>query len=359
MKFYVRYFIGLLTSYAVLRLILPYFEPHVSKKGEENYLSAEPTIVVISHLVHAGSDTFIRNFSEETEEIYYRRRPFVVEPYFYNVMIIPKEACDESTSVVILVHSFHTKTAVREAIRTTWGSVARSPNPYWPSLGHLNHTLRLYFVLGIHKDHGLNDLMIEENAKHGDIIMGNFYDSYANMTLKSLLGLKFLVEFCNFPRFLIKSDDDMFLNLPGILNFLQEIPFSRFITGPLCVHSKVYRTGKWKLSKEEFPFDHYPPYYAGSTYIISRDLWQELFNLSFYVPRIHIDDVYITGILAEILNVTKVKRDGFAFWNSRPASICDIKTSKVLTSTKMKVEDMQNIWKSLTDNSDCLTTIPS
>ena len=72
------------------------------------------------------------------------------------------------------------------------------------------------------------------------------------MTLKSLLGLKLVSEKCRRVDYLLKTDDDMIVNMPHLVDMLSDIRAnngSRFIVGPLNVGSRVYRQGKWKMSK--------------------------------------------------------------------------------------------------------------
>lgn len=284
-----------------------------------------------------------------TEETFYRKRPYVVNKFIYDVLITPRKACSVDGDIVILVHSEHSEVKVRQAIRETWGSLALNAahTSTWPQDGNLKLSFVLFFIFGAKKDEGLNDLIQEENETYGDMIQGNFIDSYTNMTLKSLLGLKFVSEFCSSAKYLLKSDSDMFINLPYLTQFLNDNPFNKSILGPICVNSKVYRNGKWAIGKRDFPFETYPTYDAGSAYIISKDLWKDMFHISDYVPHIYIDDVYITGILGRILNVTHIVQPGFAYWTSRNYKVCDIQQNIVFTITNLKYKDIRKIWETL------------
>jgi hypothetical protein len=128
------------------------------------------------------------------------------------------------------------------------------------------------------------------------------------MTLKSLLDLKFVVERCPLVEYVLKSDDDMIINCRISLtcSFQGNAP-TRSRHGSAERRIARIRTGLWKLSKEEFPFDRFPPYESGSAYVISGDVIGELFDTAEYVPPIFIDDVYITGILGRIVGIQHVK----------------------------------------------------
>jgi len=293
--------------------------------------------------------------TKEQEEQFYRRRPYPVNRYLHRVLLEPRRLCPPGTRMVVLVHSHHPHKDRREAIRSTWGDAARTGS--WPNENRTRSCagLRLAFVFGLHRDPGLNDLVAEELARHDDVVQGDFADSYQNMTLKSLLDLKVVDERCPGVRYLLKTDDDMVVNLPYLLDLLDHTHanLSRSIMGPLNVGSRVYRHGKWKLTKSEFPFDHFPPYESGSAYVITGDLIHELFVTAEYVPHIYVDDVYVTGILGRILNVRHVQQRGFAFWTDKPPSACDLRLNRVVTGTKMSPPNLINLWKQLKLNAPC------
>lgn len=65
------------------------------------------------------------------------------------------------------------------------------------------------------------------------------------------------------------------------------------------------RSGRWKVTNEEFSRPYYPKYCSGSSFILSTDLSAEFVNISKYVPFVWVDDAYLTGLLTEALgNVT-------------------------------------------------------
>jgi len=292
---------------------------------------------------------------KEQEDLFYRRRPHPVNRYLHRVLLEPVRLCLPDVRMVVLIHSHHPHKDRRAAIRSTWGQAVLTG--IWPNEKQTRSCagLRLAFVFGLHRDPGLNDLVAEEHARHDDVIQGDFADSYQNMTLKSLLGLKVVDERCPGVRYLLKTDDDMVVNLPYLLDLLDHTHanLSRSIMGPLNVGSRVYRHGKWKLSKSEFPFDHFPPYESGSAYVITGDLIHELFVTAEYVPHINVDDVYVTGILGRILGVKHVRQRGFAFWTDKPPSACDLRMNRVVTGTKMSPLNLISLWNHLKLNAPC------
>ena len=293
----------------------------------------------------------------KTERMYFRKRPTKVNPYKHQLLLVPTQLCDAKTVMVILVHSATRHVAQRLAIRETWGDAASTG--HWPNEQQKNGSfagLRLAFVLGL-QDDALNRAVRQEHARYNDIVQGDFIDHYHNMTLKSLLGLKIVDERCPGVRYLLKTDDDMIVNLPYLLRLLTNKRLQRSIMGPVNVASRVHRSGKWKLTKDEFPFPFYPPYESGSAYVITGDLIHELFVTAEYVPHIFVDDVYVTGILGRILGVNHVMQSGFAFYHSRPPSVCDIVLNRVVAGTKMTPSTLRNLWRYL-HSPTCPVSIP-
>ena len=73
--------------------------------------------------------------------------------------------------------------------------------------------------------------VVEESRTYGDILQEDFVDSYMNLTLKSVMGLKWASTYCSQTQYLLKTDDDIFVNVPVLLTYLQEASKTRWITG--------------------------------------------------------------------------------------------------------------------------------
>lgn len=73
--------------------------------------------------------------------------------------------------------------------------------------------------------------VVEESRAHGDILQEDFVDSYLNLTLKTVMGLKWGSQHCRSAKYFMKTDDDMFINLPAIMTYLTEAKRERWITG--------------------------------------------------------------------------------------------------------------------------------
>ncbi|NXR67146.1 B3G5B glucosaminyltransferase, partial [Rhadina sibilatrix] len=66
--------------------------------------------------------------------------------------------------------------------------------------------------------------LLAESRQHGDILQGDFGDTYANLTLKTLLLLRWARACCGGAPFLLKADDDVFVNVPAVATYLAAWP---------------------------------------------------------------------------------------------------------------------------------------
>jgi len=330
--------------------------PTMTRIDHADDLPTKPTVNIRSVLVSSTTITVSRIQSRLlTEQEYYSRRPHKVNEYRHNSVLLPSGLCRPDTFMLILVHSSPTNLDRREAIRVTWGDAVLKRT--WPNTNQQTVSMigrvSLAFVIGLHNNETVNHAIWQEHARHNDIVQGDFIDHYHNMTLKSLLDLKVAETHCSGVQYLLKSDDDMIVNLPYLLDILVDKPLRRSFMGPYNHRSRVYRVGVWNLTPEEFPFSFFPPYESGSAYVITGDLIHELFVTAEFVPHIFVDDVYVTGILGRILGVTHERKSGFAYWGTKTPTACDVIRRRIITGTKMHPQRLCAVWRELQFNPKC------
>ena len=234
----------------------------------------------------------------------------------YNGFLIShKNICDakQNLFLLILIHSYHSYIEKRMAIRETWGSISLSGK--YPGYQKLFPEIVLLFVLGEHTEETKNKAVRIENDEYGDIIQGDFKESYKNLTLKHLFGLQFAVEYCSNAQYIIKMDDDIILNMPVIIRYLQIGIPPNTIVGPVNTNARVDRQkkSKWFLTCSEYPLSHFPCYVSGAAYILDIPIARKLLKATPCVPVIHLDDTYVTGFLAKIMDIDHHNPGGFTF----------------------------------------------
>ena len=102
---------------------------------------------------------------------YFRRREEKVNPYIHNFTISGSRICDDDTDIIMLIHSLHSYTDRRHAIRNTWGGAAQSG--LWPGR-ILPLKVKIAFIFGTHFDSKQNEVIRRESEQFQDIIQGTF-----------------------------------------------------------------------------------------------------------------------------------------------------------------------------------------
>ena len=121
------------------------------------------------------------------------------------------------------------------------------------------------------------------------MIRADYYEDFYNQTLKVEMGFEWAAKYCSF-SFLLKADDDVFINTPAVLDVLNKssTPKEKLYLGFVFKNPKVKRKGKWGLTQEEYSETHYPDYCAGSGYILSRHVVVSFVEIFDTIPKIKI-----------------------------------------------------------------------
>nr|XP_053620243.1 beta-1,3-galactosyltransferase 9-like [Plodia interpunctella] len=222
----------------------------------------------------------------------------------------------------------------RHAIRMTWG--------------HIHPKIPVAFFIGIPPD-SIRPQILNESLHYKDIVIGRYCDTYENLALKSLSMLEWLNMYCPLVERMLKSDDDMFINIPRLLKFIEITKrrnIKKTIWGKLLVDSEPVRFKGLKnfVPVEQFPDEVFPDYLAGGAYLMTTDITRDLFTAAIEAPFIKPEDVFITGILASKLHIKKV--NVYAFFNKKikgnPCKMVRFISAHDYTST-----ELINIWREL------------
>ena len=68
-------------------------------------------------------------------------------------------------------------------------------------------------ILGKGSNEDLQKNITKESKKYGDIIQGDFIDVYHNISYKAVMANLWVSEFCEQAEFVVKTDDDQFVDL--------------------------------------------------------------------------------------------------------------------------------------------------
>lgn len=150
--------------------------------------------------------------------------------------------------------------------------------------------------------------LINEASRFQDIIQGNFIDAYRNLTYKHIMGLRYAVSEARNAQFIVKMDDDIVIDPFRIYEYIKNIEQDDeeyLLKGFLLSDQYVRRDkqNKWFVKLEEFKESQYPLYLSGWFYITNLKTAHDLALASETREYFWIDDIYVTGILAEELSI--------------------------------------------------------
>ncbi|KAH9496738.1 Lactosylceramide 1,3-N-acetyl-beta-D-glucosaminyltransferase A [Bulinus truncatus] len=226
------------------------------------------------------------------------------EPYIFKYVVVPRVNCSGAT-IVICVAVSRGNSHGRDTIRWTWGSYANDA---------VNNATVIFFLGS--QDPSRNEsevtqrLIDKESDLHGDILQEDYVDHYNNLSLKSVSILRYVSQQCATSQFLLKSDDDIYVNVPLLVQTLKELSAERnqqpFILGHAFHGARPIRSNasKWYTPHSMFNASVYPSYTSGTAYAMTTSAAGLLYRASRQVPVFWLEDVYITGLCARKANVS-------------------------------------------------------
>lgn len=244
----------------------------------------------------------------------------VLNPHDYKIIYNEPDKCKipDGVFLLVLIHSNPTNEKLRIKQRESCLSLTE----------FMGRNIVTLFLLGKVKDRVKAERLGMESLKYGDIIMEDFVDSYYNLTLKLIMGMKWASLFCPNAKYILKADDDVFINLEHIVKMLISAPSSNYMAGYVYKYATPYRnpTSKWYVAEKQYPYKYYPPFCRGYAYLISGDLPVRLVNVSVHTPFFMIDDVFM-GFLARRVNISPTSKVGFLGPGSDDVSFCTLNMS--------------------------------
>ena len=148
-----------------------------------------------------------------------------------------------------------------------------------------------------------------ESARYGDILQTAAAEHYNHLSLKTLALLQFAGRHCRRAAFVIKTDDDVLVTARRLAaEVAARAGEARrpSIHGHLCVECLPSRGRlSWRSSHREWPWDRYPTFVTGPGYLVSAGAVEPLVRRALDTPYHHLEDVFLTGIVAEAAGVER------------------------------------------------------
>jgi beta-1,3-galactosyltransferase 1 len=198
----------------------------------------------------------------------------------------------------------------------------------------------------------LQESVLLEAQKYGDIVVEDFIDSYHNLTLKSLFMFKWTMNWCSSVPFVLKTDDDMLINVRGLLQELENSKYKLsqpLIIGRIQAGSTPYRqkSSKWYLPHWLYEGTIFPMFASGTGYVMTQEAVCEVFSNALDTPLLPLEDVFLTGVVATknlgipLINEPRFHNDRPLFFE-HPCLYYHLLTVHQVTPTKLR-----RLWTSL------------
>ncbi|KAG8175455.1 hypothetical protein JTE90_014834 [Oedothorax gibbosus] len=279
------------------------------------------------------------------------RKPFDVT--FLNAA---SGVCDDfdvtRTSLVVFVASSVEHFEKRQAVRDTWGL----------RMLQMSDNFRVVFLLGRSAGDDIQELVQQEIYRYGDIVQLNQDETFRNLGLKSVAGLKWSRDFCPKADLVMKTDDDILVHVPNLMNAVGRGGTTSKDDLLLCHENrkrKILRKElldeadlpdsyhKYQVSEEELPGTYYPPYCSGMAYVFSASVRDRLLDACSKTPVFFIEDVHVTGFCRHKTGVRIRPHPGITL---RPPvqTSCSFKgDDKRITSQELDVPGLRLLWAEL------------
>ncbi|CAH1792062.1 unnamed protein product [Owenia fusiformis] len=309
-----------------------------SKRAKKSSLiaSKEPEVTLEDLVSGAASRPDL--VSEATSRPDNCKSCFPESSYLY----MPPEVCSTTSpkspyvTLLLLIFTTHENKAHRDTLRRTWASIADKNSA----------EVRYVFLLGKHKVRTLNKKALEEAKKYGDIVIKDFDEVYRNLTYKTIAGFQWASKFCSNAQYVMKTDDDMWVNTPKILKDLESWDIKNEVVGD-CYQTGVPnrdKKSKWYASFREYPRSTYPGFCSGTGYLSTMKVVKDIVKVSPNIPYFYLEDVYV-AICIRKLGYTLRKHYGFH--NAKVLFDQCLYHEIIITSHYVTLEEVEAAWNAI------------
>lgn len=161
------------------------------------------------------------------------------------------------------------------------------------------------------------ETIVLENYIFSDIVTGRFIDSYDNLTLKTISSFDWSMHNCPLAKYILKCDDDVFVNVENLSKYLNDkLTWKNTLIGhstaDFLMRPHRNKDSKYFITLNEYRPDVFPSFIFGPSYILTSDVIPAIYRESQKQPYLKLEDVFITGIIARILNISIVNNNKFS-----------------------------------------------
>ena len=183
----------------------------------------------------------------------------------------------------------------RDVIRSTWMN-----QTHWSDYRRKRKvSFGMLFIVGRSSNETKMKALMAESKRHGDLLILDLEESFYSLSYKVMIGFQWITDHCNGYRFLLKGDDDIFVNIHSLMNLLHEpkTPKTHLYVGNTMSVAEVVRNGRYGVSREEYTRDNYPRYNSGGGFVLSSDVVRNMIPHFNWITPLKIDDAYMGGLV--------------------------------------------------------------
>lgn len=219
----------------------------------------------------------------------------------------PTTELNHQRKTIIVVLSTRNHFNNRQLIRQTYGSIKTANNVT---------ILAIAFLLGNSQDVDLIESirLQAEIDQFNDIIVGDFVDSYRNLSRKTIMGYEWVTTHCRETQFIVKTDDDVLVNIFQLTKEIDSWSEADVASSKIwCMIDRNEPTVKipnsrFYASPVDFPDGTFPEHCEGMGYVTSIGVIDRIVDeitKSFPGRICTHEDVFITGIVPQYVNARR------------------------------------------------------
>ena len=247
-----------------------------------------------------------------------------------------KNCKQTNIKILFMINSKPKNFVNRKAVRETWAN-EQEMESY--SMGYI-------FLIGTTTNTVHNDIIHHEAEQFGDIVQVDTMDTYANLTLKTLAGFKWISLNCKGAEIVFKTDDDMWINM----YVLNETIDARYLDNQ-AIYGNCFGSGhphrnpksKWYTPYKFYPFRWYPSFCLRSALIMKSTIVRTIWNPSKDVPFFHLEDVYISGLVAANTGINRIPTSSLQL--DQAAAIKEQLCLKNMSAKAVLLKDINAMYK--------------
>lgn len=250
-------------------------------------------------------------------------------------------ACRNSDLFLLtLIFSSPANITQRNTIRRTWANQTHIQG----------FPVQILFFLGSTPTSTAQEALMRESDRHGDMVQGHAVtdSSLRGPTERTVLALRWVVTFCPVARFVLLTQDSVFVNLPAIGGYLLGLhrhPEDLYL-GRVIQRDSPDRnpSSPSYLPPALYPEKYLPEYCDGTAYVLSQDVVRKVYVASAAVRAPVPADVFV-GLCAQKAGVAPTHSARFSGRKHIRYNACCYRY--LFSSAGMKSQELGTIWADL------------